>query len=126
MHSRRVKANGLDFAYLEEGPADGPMVLLLHGFPDNALSWERQIPVLAAAGYRTVAPWLRGVACAAWPVRCGVACAAWPVRRGLCGVACAAWPVRRGLCGVACAAWPVRRGLCGVACAAWPLTRSPG
>jgi pimeloyl-ACP methyl ester carboxylesterase len=35
-------------------------VLLLHGFPDNAHSWERQLPALAAAGYRAVAPFLRG------------------------------------------------------------------
>src|SRR5438046_2172000 len=60
MHTHEISANGLTFAFLEEGPADGPLVLLLHGFPDNAMSWERQIPVLAAAGYRVVAPWLRG------------------------------------------------------------------
>lgn len=56
--TRRVVANGLEFAYLEQGT--GPLVLLLHGFPDNALSWEHQITHLASHGYRVVAPWLRG------------------------------------------------------------------
>src|SRR5437773_6008597 len=54
----RIRANGLDFAYLEEG--EGPLVLLLHGFPDTAHSWSHQVPALAAAGYRAVAPYLRG------------------------------------------------------------------
>lgn len=53
-----VTANGLRFAYLEAG--EGPLVLLLHGFPDNAHTWERQMPALAEAGYRVVAPFLRG------------------------------------------------------------------
>jgi len=56
----RIRANGLDFAYVEQGK--GPLVLLLHGFPDNALSWSHQLPALAAAGYRAVAPYLRGYA----------------------------------------------------------------
>lgn len=55
---REVQANGLRIAYLEQGT--GPLVLLLHGFPDNAHSWEHQMPALAAAGYRAVAPFLRG------------------------------------------------------------------
>ncbi len=58
MQRGEITANGLRFAYLEAG--EGPLVLLLHGFPDNAHTWERQIPVLAAAGYRVVAPFLRG------------------------------------------------------------------
>ena len=53
-----VKANGLEFAYLEQGT--GPLVLLMHGFPDNAHTWSHQMPALAAAGYRAVAPFLRG------------------------------------------------------------------
>ena len=55
---KRVRAHGVDFAYLEEG--SGPLVLLLHGFPDTARSWSHQMPALAAAGYRVVAPYLRG------------------------------------------------------------------
>lgn len=58
MHQGEIIANGLRFAYLEVG--EGPLVLLLHGFPDNAHTWERQMPALAAAGYRVVAPFLRG------------------------------------------------------------------
>jgi pimeloyl-ACP methyl ester carboxylesterase len=54
----RIRANGLDFAYLDEG--EGPLVLLLHGFPDTAHSWSHQVPALVAAGYRAVAPYLRG------------------------------------------------------------------
>jgi pimeloyl-ACP methyl ester carboxylesterase len=55
---KRIRANGIDFAYLEEGA--GPLVLLLHGFPDTARSWSHQMPALVAAGYRAVAPSLRG------------------------------------------------------------------
>ena len=58
MEPKFVTANGLRFAYLEQG--SGPLVLLLHGFPDNAWTWEHQFPVLVAAGYRVVAPFLRG------------------------------------------------------------------
>ena len=58
MREITATANGIDFACLEMG--QGPLVLMLHGYPDNAWSWEHQIPVLAAAGYRVVAPFLRG------------------------------------------------------------------
>lgn len=53
-----LRANGLDFAYIEEG--SGPLVMLLHGFPDTAQTWSHQMSALAAAGYRAVAPYLRG------------------------------------------------------------------
>ena len=55
---KHVRANGLDFAYLEQGT--GPLVLLLHGFPDTAHTWDHQLAGLAGAGYRAVAPFLRG------------------------------------------------------------------
>ncbi|WP_418319376.1 alpha/beta fold hydrolase [Piscinibacter sakaiensis] len=55
---KHVHANGLDFAYLEQG--SGPLVLMLHGFPDSAHTWSHQMPALADAGYRVVAPFLRG------------------------------------------------------------------
>jgi len=58
----RVTANGVDFAYLAEGPEDGPLALCLHGFPDTAHSWRYLLPRLAAAGYRAVAPFQRGYA----------------------------------------------------------------
>lgn len=54
----QVNINGLNFAYLEQG--SGPLVILLHGFPDTAATWSHQMPALAAAGYRAVAPYLRG------------------------------------------------------------------
>jgi pimeloyl-ACP methyl ester carboxylesterase len=57
---RRVPANGIDFAYLEAGPEDGPLALCLHGFPDHALTYRHLLPGLAAAGWHAVAPWMRG------------------------------------------------------------------
>jgi pimeloyl-ACP methyl ester carboxylesterase len=54
----RVLANGLSFAYLEAGA--GPLVLLLHGFPDTAHTWDDVRPRLAAKGYRAVSPFMRG------------------------------------------------------------------
>ena len=58
--AQRITANGIDFAYLEAGPADGPLALCIHGFPDHAHTWDLLMPELAAAGYHVVAPWLRG------------------------------------------------------------------
>lgn len=50
----------LTFDAVAEGPPDGEPVLLLHGFPEGAYCWRRITPVLAAAGFRTVAPDQRG------------------------------------------------------------------
>lgn len=47
---------------LEWGPEDGPLVVALHGFPDTALTWRRVAPLLADAGWRVAAPYLRGYA----------------------------------------------------------------
>lgn len=58
MELNHVTANGLRFAYLEQGT--GPLVLLVHGFPDTAHTWDAALPALAAAGYRAVAPFTRG------------------------------------------------------------------
>jgi pimeloyl-ACP methyl ester carboxylesterase len=55
-----VQANGLRFRTLVDGPADGEMVILLHGFPEGAESWSRQVSELAKAGFLAVAPDLRG------------------------------------------------------------------
>jgi pimeloyl-ACP methyl ester carboxylesterase len=62
-----VDANGLRFAYLEDGR--GPLVLLLHGFPDTARSWDHARARIAARGYRAISPWLRGYAPTALPAR---------------------------------------------------------
>jgi pimeloyl-ACP methyl ester carboxylesterase len=56
----RVSANGVDFVYLSCG--DGPLALCLHGFPDSAHTWRDLLPALADAGYRAVAPFMRGYA----------------------------------------------------------------
>jgi pimeloyl-ACP methyl ester carboxylesterase len=55
-----VSANGLRFAYEEEGK--GKLVLLVHGFPDTAHTWDRTLHEVAAAGFRAVAPFTRGYA----------------------------------------------------------------
>ncbi len=55
---RFVDANGLRFAYLEDG--SGPLVLMLHGFPDTAHTWDDLRPRIAASGYRAVSPYMRG------------------------------------------------------------------
>jgi pimeloyl-ACP methyl ester carboxylesterase len=60
-----VEANGLTFHYLSMG--DGPLALLLHGFPDSAHTWRHLMPALADAGFRAVAPWTRGYAPTAVP-----------------------------------------------------------
>lgn len=56
--SRFVQANGLRMHILEEG--SGPLVVLLHGFPEFSGTWRHQLRALAAAGYRAVAPDQRG------------------------------------------------------------------
>jgi pimeloyl-ACP methyl ester carboxylesterase len=63
----RTQANGVDFAYLEDGPAGGPLALCLHGFPDHAPTFETLLGDLAAAGFHAVAPWMRGYAPTAVP-----------------------------------------------------------
>jgi len=62
MDQRTIEANGLEVAYLAEGPEDGPLALCLHGFPDTAHTWRHLLPELAAAGFRAVAPFSRGYA----------------------------------------------------------------
>lgn len=61
MATQFVQTALLDLAYETQGPADGPPVLLVHGFPDDARAWEAVSAPLAQAGYRTIAPYLRGV-----------------------------------------------------------------
>ena len=55
-----VKTNGIDMAVYEAGPKDGVPVVMCHGFPELAYSWRHQIPALAAAGFRAIAPDQRG------------------------------------------------------------------
>lgn len=65
MRDGTIQANGVEFAYLEEG--EGPLALCLHGFPDTAWSWRHLLPALAERGYRAVAPFMRGYAPTAVP-----------------------------------------------------------
>jgi pimeloyl-ACP methyl ester carboxylesterase len=65
IESGHITANGVDFAYLSCG--DGPLALCLHGFPDSAHTWRDLLPALAEAGFRAVAPFLRGYAPSAIP-----------------------------------------------------------
>lgn len=55
---RTVKTNGINLHIAEAG--SGPLVLLLHGWPESWYSWRHQLPALAAAGYHVVAPDVRG------------------------------------------------------------------
>lgn len=57
------------FDAIAAGPADGRPILLLHGFPEAAVSWEYQVAVLGARGYRAVAPDQRGYSPGARPER---------------------------------------------------------
>jgi pimeloyl-ACP methyl ester carboxylesterase len=53
-----IETNGISLHYIEEG--EGPAVLFCHGFPDTCLTWRRQMEAVALAGYRAVAPDMRG------------------------------------------------------------------
>ena len=57
---RHVAANGARFHVVEAGPADGPLVVLLHGFPEFWWTWRDVVPVLAGSGSHAVAMDLRG------------------------------------------------------------------
>jgi len=56
----RISANGIELEVAVDGLADGPAVLLLHGFPDSGYAWRHQVAALTAAGYRTIVPDQRG------------------------------------------------------------------
>jgi pimeloyl-ACP methyl ester carboxylesterase len=60
-------ASGLTFDAWIEGPDTGAIVLLLHGFPQSRHTWREQVPALAAAGYRAIAPDQRGYSPGARP-----------------------------------------------------------
>jgi pimeloyl-ACP methyl ester carboxylesterase len=60
LEPQRIRANGLDFSCIVAGAENAPAVVLLHGFPEIAFGWRHQIPALAAAGLRVIAPDQRG------------------------------------------------------------------
>jgi pimeloyl-ACP methyl ester carboxylesterase len=57
---RQINAGVLDNGYVESGPADGPAVMLLHGWPYDIHSFADATPALASAGYRVIVPFVRG------------------------------------------------------------------
>ena len=57
---RQIHAGLLNVGYAEAGPADGPPVILLHGWPYDIHSFVDVVPLLASAGYRVIVPYLRG------------------------------------------------------------------
>ena len=57
---KQIEAGALNVGYAESGPASGPPVLLLHGWPYDIHAFAEVAPILAAAGYRVVVPYLRG------------------------------------------------------------------
>ncbi len=65
---RLVDTNGIRMHLAEQGT--GPLVLLCHGFPESWYSWRHQLPALAAAGYRAVAPDMRGYGQTDRPAAC--------------------------------------------------------
>jgi pimeloyl-ACP methyl ester carboxylesterase len=66
-----LAVGGLVFDARAAGPADGELVLLLHGFPQTSLAWRQQLEALGDAGYRAVAPDQRGYSPGARPVDVG-------------------------------------------------------
>jgi pimeloyl-ACP methyl ester carboxylesterase len=55
-----IETSGLRMHVVEAGPADGDVVLMCHGFPESWYSWRHQLDALSAAGYRAIAPDMRG------------------------------------------------------------------
>lgn len=60
MDHQYIATNGIRLNVVQAGPDDGPLVILLHGFPEFSYGWRHQIPYLASAGYRVWAPDQRG------------------------------------------------------------------
>ncbi len=60
MDYQYVETNGIRLNVAQDGPVDGPAIILLHGFPEFSYAWKRQISFLASAGYRVWAPDQRG------------------------------------------------------------------
>ena len=57
---KQIDAGLLNIGYAEDGPTDGPAVILLHGWPYDIHSYVDVVPLLAEAGYRVIVPYLRG------------------------------------------------------------------
>ena len=57
---KTIQTSLLDVSYKDDGPSDAPVILLLHGWPDDSSTWDAVIPLLNKEGFRTIAPNLRG------------------------------------------------------------------
>lgn len=68
MPLQQLDVGPLRFPADVEGPDDGPVVFLLHGWPQTPAAWDAVAPTLVAAGHRVVAPWQRGYAAGARPL----------------------------------------------------------
>lgn len=55
-----ITVNGHTTSYLEAGPADGPLMIFVHGWPELSISWRHQLPCFAALGFHVIAPDMRG------------------------------------------------------------------
>jgi pimeloyl-ACP methyl ester carboxylesterase len=66
---REFTRGDLVFDVTDEGPPDGDVFVLLHGYPENRTSWDRVVPLLTAAGHRVLAPDQRGYSPRARPLR---------------------------------------------------------
>jgi pimeloyl-ACP methyl ester carboxylesterase len=58
MKSSNVETNEISLHFIEE--SEGPAVVFCHGFPDTSYTWRRQMAAVASAGYRAIAPDMRG------------------------------------------------------------------
>ena len=55
-----IRTSLLEISFLDEGPRQGPVIFLLHGWPDDIRAWHKVAPMLNSAGFRTIVPYLRG------------------------------------------------------------------
>jgi pimeloyl-ACP methyl ester carboxylesterase len=60
MYSQFIKSNHIQLHVMTDGPANGPAVILLHGFPEFHYGWHKQIPALVQAGFHVIVPDQRG------------------------------------------------------------------
>jgi pimeloyl-ACP methyl ester carboxylesterase len=60
VHERVLETPRHTTFYLDAGPADGPLIVFVHGWPELSLSWRHQLPCVAGLGFRAVAPDMRG------------------------------------------------------------------
>ena len=67
IRTERLDVEGVGLQVTVAGDDDAPLVVLVHGFPELAYSWRHQLTGLAAAGYKVVAPDMRGTAPATVP-----------------------------------------------------------